>query len=572
MLDLIIRGGYVVDGTGAPGAVGDVGVRDGRVVAMGRVDEDAAEVVDASGMVVAPGFVDIHTHYDAQAFWDTTLSPSPLHGVTTVVGGNCGFTIAPLAPGAGEYLKTMLARVEGMPLESLDEGVPWDWTSFAEYLDRLDGQLSVNAGFLVGHSAIRRVVMGEDATSGRAPTAEEHEQMLALLREGLTAGGLGFSSTWSPTHNDANGDPVPSRHADVDELVAFCEVVGEFDGTTLEFLPTSGDFTDEHYDVMTKMSVAADRPLNWNVLQVTARNTEMVDNRLAAGDYAAERGGKVIALTIPDVIRPRLCFQTGFVLDALPGWAKPMALPDEDKLELLADPVRRKELDELAKSETGPLRGIARWERMTFVECFTPDTKPFEGRTVEEVAEELGMTAWDALCDVAVRDGLRTGFSPPVRGGDDADWERRVEVWRDPRALVGASDAGAHLDLLATFNYCTTLIAETVRKRSLLSVEEAVKLLTDDQARLYGLTGRGRLAEGWAADIVVFDPERIGPGPIHTRDDLPGGAGRLYGEAEGIEHVFVNGTEIVRGKEFTDARPGTLLRSGRDTETVTASS
>ncbi|MEM9035928.1 MAG: amidohydrolase family protein [Actinomycetota bacterium] len=571
MLDLILRGGHVADGTGAEGAVGDVGIRDGKIAAVGKVDEDAAEVVDVDGLVVAPGFVDIHTHYDAQAFWDTTLSPSPLHGVTTVVGGNCGFTIAPLVPDAGEYLKTMLARVEGMPLESLDQGVPWDWTSFAEYLDRLDGRLSVNAGFLVGHSAIRRVVMGEDATSGRAPTADERERMLGLLREGLAAGGMGFSSTWSPTHNDAAGDPVPSRHADADELVAFCEVVKEFAGTTLEFLPTSGDFEEEHYDVMTRMSVAADRPLNWNVLQVTARNGAMVDNRLAAGDYAAERGGKVIALTIPDVIRPRLCFQTGFVLDALPGWAKPMALPDDEKLRLLADPERRAELNELAQSETGPLRGVARWEGMTLVECFTDETRRFEGGTVGDAATEMGLSPWDALCQIAVLDELRTGFSPPARGDSDDDWARRVEVWRDPRAIVGASDAGAHLDLLATFNYSTTLLAETVRKRPLLSVDEAVRMLTDDQARLYGITGRGRLAPGWAADIVVFDPATIGPGPVHTRDDLPGGAGRLYGEAEGIERVYVNGTQIVRGREMTEARPGTLLRSGRDTETVTAS-
>lgn len=570
MFDLVIRNGYVVDGTGRRGAVKDLAVEDGKIAALGQVDAEAAEVVDADGLVVAPGFVDIHTHYDAQAFWDPTLSPSPLHGVTTAIGGNCGFSIAPLSPDAADYLRRMLARVEGLPLSALEAGVPWDWTSFSSYLDRLDRTLAVNAGFLVGHSAIRRVVMGSDATDGREPTHDERRQMGELLRQALAAGGLGFSSTWSSTHNDAQGVPVPSRHAQLEELVELSRVTGEYPGTTLEFLPTADDFDEGHFEVMTAMSVAADRPLNWNVLQVTARNTWAVENRLAASDHARDRGGRVVALTLPSVITPRLCFANGFVLDALPGWARPMALPHDDKLRLLSDAESRADLDRLAQTEGGPLRRFARWERMTLVECFTPETKAFEGRTVDAVAADLGRSAWDVLCDVVVRDGLRTAFSPPVRGDEPEDWVRRVEVLRDHRTVIGGSDAGAHLDLLSTFDYATTLLAKAVRKHALLSVEEAVAMLSDAPARLYGLRGRGRLDLGWAADVVVFDPERVGPGVVHTRDDLPGGAGRLYGSAEGIHHVFVNGAEIVNDGRFTNSRPGVLLRSGRDTETVAA--
>ena len=220
MLDLKITGGLVVDGTGAPGRIADVGISDGRVVAIGEVSDAATDTIDARGLVVAPGFIDLHTHYDAQAFWDTTLSPSPLHGVTTVIGGNCGFTIAPLAPTSdtavraedADYLMRMLARVEGMPLESLQVGLPWDWTTTASYLDRLDGTLMPNAGFLVGHSALRRVIMGAAATE-REATADEVAAMQQLLRDGLAAGGLGFSSTWSPSHNDHHGHAVPSRCA-----------------------------------------------------------------------------------------------------------------------------------------------------------------------------------------------------------------------------------------------------------------------------------------------------------------------------------------------------------------------
>jgi N-acyl-D-aspartate/D-glutamate deacylase len=271
MLDLIIRGGTLIDGTGGPPRPGDLGVRDGRIVAIGTIAEDAREVIDAAGKVVAPGFIDVHTHYDAQVFWDGTLSPSPFHGVTSVIGGNCGFSIAPLCESAGDYLMRMLARVEGMPLESLKEGVPWDWESFGEYLDRIEGRLSVNAGFMVGHSAIRRVVMGERAV-GHEASEEELEAMLVLLRDSLAQGGMGFSSTVSPTHNDGDGQPVPSRHATREEIVALAGAVRDYPGTTIEFLPGVGAFSDEQKELMGDLSLAANRPVNWNVLAPSSSN------------------------------------------------------------------------------------------------------------------------------------------------------------------------------------------------------------------------------------------------------------------------------------------------------------
>ena len=308
------------------------------------IDGDATTTIDATDLIVAPGFIDIHTHYDAQAFWDTTLSPSPLHGVTTVMGGNCGFTIAPLAAGDGpvdpadaDYLMRMLARVEGMPLESLQQGVPWDWTSTEQYLDRLDGTLMPNAGFLVGHSALRRVVMHDDATA-RESTPSELDEMKRLLRLGIAAGGMGFSSTWSSSHNDHTGVPVPSRHASREELVELCRVVGEFPGTTLEFIPQVGEFTRETFELMSDMSAAANRPLNWNLLQVYTQNWDNVQHQLTGGDIAAERGGRVLALTLPDSFRLRINFTSGFVFDILNGWDRLMALPVDEKLRQLARP------------------------------------------------------------------------------------------------------------------------------------------------------------------------------------------------------------------------------------------
>jgi N-acyl-D-aspartate/D-glutamate deacylase len=570
-LDTIITGGTIIDGTGAARRPGDVAIADGRIAAITEpgginpADHPDATVVDATGRVVCPGFVDVHTHYDAQVFWDTTLSPSPLHGVTTVIGGNCGFTIAPLSedPADGEYLKRMLARVEGMPLESLEQGVPWDWTSFAEYLDRIDGTLSVNAGFKVGHSAIRRVVMGDNATNGEA-SDEQLVAMKQLLSESLAAGGLGFSSTWSRTHNDAEGNMVPSRHASRDELVELCGVLADHPGTSIEFLPQVGAFTDESFQLMADMSAAAQRPLNWNILNVNANNLEAALHQLQGGTHAANTGAKVVALTIPMPIQVRLSFLTGFVLDAIPGWEEPMHRSPEEKMALLSDPAERARLDEQAQSDH-PLRGLANWAPKILVECFAPENKAYEGRTVGEIAAELGKDPFDTLCDIAVADELRTAFANPAPAESDADWQARAQVWRDGRAVIGASDAGAHLDLLGTFNYSTHLLADAVRNRGVVTLEEAVQLITDVPAQLYGLVDRGRLVEGAHADVVVLDPDAVGPGPLHTLFDLPGGAGRIYGEAEGIDRVMANGVDIVVNGEFTDARPGTLLRSGRDT-------
>lgn len=570
MLDVHIRDGLVVDGTGSAARRADVAIRDGRIVAIGAVDEPAERTIDADGLVVSPGFIDVHTHLDAQAFWDTTLSPSPLHGITTVFGGNCGFTIAPLTEDAddADYLMRMLARVEGMPLESLQQGVPWNWRTTGEFLDALDGTLMPNAGFLVGHSALRRAVLRADATE-REATPAEVEAMATLLRDGLAAGGMGLSSTWSITHNDHNGTPVPSRHASREELLALCAVVSEFPGTTLEFIPGVAPFGDELFGVMAAMSKAANRPLNWNVLTVYSENRDVVDTQLAGSDYAAERGGRVVALTLPDSFRARLNFKSGFLLDILPGWDRLMALAPEEKLAMLRDPAGRAEMDRLAQTQTGPQRSFANWASYTLAETDADEYERFKGRAIGDIARELGRTPWDTLADIVVADELRTVIANPVRGEERAAWERRVEVWRDHRTLVGASDAGAHLDMIDSFSFATTLIAKAYREHGLVPIEEAVHHLTTAPAELYGLVDRGTLREGACADVVVFDPDEIGPQPVTTRYDLPGGAGRVYGAANGIEHVLVNGVEVVTGPEFTDARPGTLLRSGRDTRTVT---
>jgi len=568
MLDVLITGGTIVDGTGAPARRGDLGIRGGRIAAIGEVSEAARATIDARGKVVAPGFVDVHTHYDAQVFWDATLSPSSFHGVTSIVGGNCGFSIAPLSESAGAYLMRMLARVEGMPLESLRVGVPWDWRSFGEYLDKLERRIAVNAGFMVGHCAVRRVVMGERAV-GHEATPAELDAMRELLAASLREGGLGFSSTISPTHNDGEGQPVPSRHASREELIALARVVRDFPGTTLEFLPGVSVFGDEQKALMTDLSLAANRPLNWNVLAPSASNGDYVEAQLSATDYARARGAEVIALTVPQAMTVRLNLHSGFVFDALPGWAELFQLPVAERTRKLREPGYRKQLDEGANSEgAGMLRALTRWEKMQVVETFSEQNRGLAGRTIGEIAEAEGKAPFDALLDLAIADDLKTQFSPPSAGDTAADWQARGRVWQDDRAVIGASDAGAHLDMIDTFAIATQVLGNGVRRHRAVTLEEAVRQLTDVPARLYGLRERGRLQEGWWADVTVFDADEVASGPTYTRYDLPAGAGRLYADAHGIEHVLVNGVEIVRGSEHTGALPGTVLRSGRDTDTV----
>ncbi len=571
----VIRGGTVVDGTGAVPVRADVLVEGRRIVAIEPdiADAGADLAIDATGQLVTPGFVDLHTHYDAQLFWDPNASPSPLHGVTTVLGGNCGFSLAPLAPEHADYIIRMMARVEGMPLAALRAGLPWDWQSFGDWLGRLDGRIAVNAGFLVGHSTLRRLAMGERAVGGAA-TAADIDAMEAALHRALAEGALGFSTSQVHTHNDGDGQPVPSRAASREEMERLAAVVRDHEGTTLELIVAGclNGFSQEEIEFLTQMSLLADRPVNWNVLGVSAMNPDGVWNQLAAGSAAGERGATVVALTLPHTMQIRLSFESGAILDGLPGWREVMALPAEERLRALSDPATRRRLDAGAQSdEAGILRHLAVWERLIFEETFAAENAPAEGRTVGQVARERNLEPFDALLDVVVADRLRTGLRPPI-GESEADWVLRAQTWQDPRAIVGGSDAGAHLDTMCGAVYSTSMLGDGVRARGLLSWEQAVRQLTDIPARLYGLRDRGRLEPGAFADVVVFDPDRIGHGPVRTRDDLPGGASRLYAEAVGVQHVLVNGTQIVRDGSFTGAVPGQVLRSGADTSTVHAGS
>jgi len=573
MLDHLIKGGTVIDGTGVPGRIADVGIRGGRIVAVGTITEPAANEVDAAGLLVIPGVIDPHTHYDAQLFWDSGASPSNVHGVTTVIGGNCGFTLAPLRAEDAAYTREMMASVEGMSVAALEAGVPWNWESFGDYLDQLEGNIGVNAGFLVGHCALRRYVMGADAVGSEA-TPEQVAAMGEVLAASIEAGGLGFSTTLSRTHSDGDGQPVASRWSTPEELLALCEVVGAHDGTTLEAM-TDGcldRFSDDEIELFASMSATAKRPLNWNVLTVDSREPGRVPRQLSAGDVAAAKGGRIVALTLPVQVPMNMSFLNHCGLFLIPGWGEILRLPVAERIVRLQEPDTQAYLLERATSEeAGVFRRLADFANYIIGDTYAEANAGLKGRRVADIAAERGVEPFACLIDIVVADELATVLWPIPPDGDDASWELRRQVWADDRAMLGGSDAGAHLDRMCGAPFPTRFLGDTLRGRKLVPVERAVQLMTQVPAELFGLRDRGLLAEGFHADVVIVDPETVGSEHATMVRDLPGDSARLTADSIGVVRVFVNGTVTVVDGVATGDLPGTLLRSGRDTDTVVTS-
>lgn len=570
MYDVLVKGGLVVDGSGAPAYEADIGIVGGKIVDMGELSGRAARTIDAQGMLVTPGFIDPHTHYDAQLLWDPYASPSNLHGVTTIVGGNCGFSLAPLLERDADYTRRMMAVVEGMPLEALEEGIDWNWNSFADYIKRLEGNVAINAAFMVGHSALRRAVMGEQACE-REASDEELEQMRALMAESLEAGALGFSSSRSFSHVDGAGGPVPSRFAAESEVLALCEELKSHKGTSLEFM-TSGCLTglnEEEITLMSDMSVTAQRALNWNVFTIDSKDPDFYHSQLGALEETTRRGARVVALTMPVLVGMTMSFRDRSPLYQLPGWPEIMNLPLEEKMQALRDPdVRRKLEAGAASPEAGVYARNADWPEMRIGDTFCEENRAYEGRLVKDIAAEREAGCFDTLVDILLADELRTVLWPKPTDDDDESWQMRVAAWDHPNTMLGGSDAGAHLDIMCGSSYPTEFLADCLRGRKLVSVERAVQMLTSEPAQLFGFTDRGQLREGAAADVLVIDPSNVGRGDVHISNDLPGNSARMFAYSTGVKVVMVNGVPIVENGRQTGALPGAILRSGQDTATV----
>ncbi|WP_030974362.1 N-acyl-D-amino-acid deacylase family protein [Streptomyces sp. NRRL S-1824] len=576
MLDHLIRGATVVDGTGAPSYVADLGVRDGRIAVIaepGTLTEEAVTSEDATGLVLAPGFVDPHTHYDAQLFWDPYATPSMNHGVTTVAGGNCGFTLAPLHPDRpddADYTRRMMSKVEGMALKALEEGVDWSWSTFREYLDALEGRIAVNAGFMVGHCALRRHVMGADAVGGQ-PGPAQLDAMLRLLHDAMDAGAWGLSTTRSTTHSDGDGKPVASRHALPEELLALSRAVGEHEGTQLEAIVAGclDQFSDDEIDLLVDMTAAAGRPLNWNVLTIDAAVPERVPRQLVPSERARRAAGRVVALTMPILTPMNMSLGTFCALNLIPGWGEILSLPVPERIERLRDASTRAEMLSRADSkEAGVFRRLADFGRYVIGDTYSAANEGLSGRVVRDIAAERGQDPFHCLVEICAADELRTVLWPMPTDNDPDSWALRQRTWQHEDVLLGGSDAGAHLDRMCGAPYTTRFLGDCLRGRKLVPLEQAVKMLTYDPAQLFGLCDRGRIQEGFHADLVLFDPERIDAGPATLVHDLPGDSPRLDSKAIGIVSVRVNGVETLRDDKVTGAVPGTVLRSGRDTRTV----
>lgn len=551
--ELVIRGGTVIDGTGAPGVVADVAVRDGRIVAVGP-DLHGERELDATGHVVAPGFIDVHTHYDAQVFWDPDLTPSAFHGVTTVIAGNCGFSIAPVRTEGVGILGRTLQHVEDMSLDTLTVGVPWDeFESFAGYLDAVERRgIGLNYGCYVGHTALRLYVMGDDAYE-RAATDDELAEMQRLVAEAMDAGAIGFATSASPTHNGDRGRPVPSRLADLDEVRFLCEPLRERGRGVVAMLP-GGVFRNEQ---VFELQRHLGRPITWTAL-LTIKGLAYHEKVVAEHDAARAEGVQVW----PQVSCRPLVFQMNleepFTLNMRPSFAALMDLDRDGRVAAYRDPQWREQAWEDVSGRGGLLP--FNWPALSVAES---ETRPdLVGRSVVELAEEQGVTPLDAMLDLSLADDLRTRFNSTL-ANDDTD----AIAWLLPRdgMLIGLADSGAHVSQLCDACFATDLLGNWVRDRAVMPLERAVHKLTAEPAALYGLSDRGVVAPGMAADLVVFDPDTVAPGPLRRVVDFPADGERLTADRpEGVRHVLVNGVAIrVDGQmvaEAQAARPGVMLR------------
>ncbi|SNS78732.1 N-acyl-D-aspartate/D-glutamate deacylase [Sphingomonas laterariae] len=555
-LDLIIRNARVCDGSGGPSFTGDVGVRGGRIVAVGEVSGDAAEVVDAKGLVVAPGFIDPHTHYDAQLVWDGLAQPSLEHGITTIVPGNCSLSLAPLRAEHRELLGATFRKIEEMPKNAFDAGLTWKWETFGEYVDAIRGGLGINVAPAVGHSLIRLWVMGDDARE-RAATDDEIAAMQEALRECLRAGAIGMSGSWVDI--DHENRPVPARLAEPKELDALCAVLGEF-GAILQIVPEfwDADLLCARIDILADLSRKHGISTTFSPLFDSNAAPELCGIALERIKLQTAHGARVVPQmqTRPidlsfDLTAPMSTFAT------LPSWWATTLMPHDQKLAALRDPEHRAKLKAEIEHFMMPI-GLQIDFADAFVKRPGPNSKHLEGRTIRDIAAERGCHIAEAIIDVALEDDLQTSYGLEALGHNDT--AKIANFLAEPLIGIGAGDGGAHVTNFSTYGDTGYLFSQYVRGHKTLSVEQAVHKLTWDIANLWGIKDRGLLKPGYAADLVIFDPAAIDRGPEISVDDLPADGFRYIRRAAGIEQVFVNGRRAYsRDGGYTEARTGAIV-------------
>jgi len=539
MHDIVIKGGLVIDGTGAPGVLADVAITGDRITAIGD-DLAGLRQLDATGQVVSPGFIDIHTHYDAQVFWDRALTPSCFHGVTTVIAGNCGFSIAPCRPQDRGLIARTLEKVEDMNVASLEAGIVWEFETFPEYLDTIRRRgVGLNFGCYIGHTALRIYAMG-DAASERAATPDEIDRMRAMVSEAMDAGAIGIATSMLPTHQGADGRPIPSRYAHQEELEALLEMLRDAGrGIAALTLGSEHMSTAAMYELQRRIG----RPFTYTALLTNPNGSHMYLSKLNAAECA--NGADVWPQMTPRPVVFQVTMAEPFSFNVSAPFAALMAEPVSVRLERYADPSWRAQA--VVALDAGKLP--PRWD--TFIVGESSAHPDLMGRMVSDLAEEQGVHSLDIMCALAIDDNLTTRFTV-VLANDDEDGIRHLLT--QDHLTLGLSDAGAHVGQICDAPQATDLLGNWVRQRGALSVEQAVRKLSGQQADILGLADRGYVRTGAFADLVVFDPATVGPGPTRRVRDFPADAERLTADAPiGVTHVLVNGIPIrVDGVQVTD--------------------
>ena len=509
MYDLILKGGRIYDGSGLPSFNGDVAIRDGKIAAIGRINEAAERVLDVGGLAVAPGIIDFHTHFDAQLWWDPLASSSNEHGVTTVVTGNCGLTLAPCKPESRDALIGTFVRVEAMPRATLQAGIPWQWTTHGEYLNALERRpLGLNVATLIGHCAVRQYAMGEASVEREARDSEIAE-MEELVRQGMAAGAFGFSTNSNQSHFREDGKPVASRFSSLEEIARLCRVVGESQRGLVQF--THGAFaTPEHvahisqwYDTILQETR---RPLIGESIRHRWSEPELWRKQLHDVEARAQQGYAAYAMTSTRRSMRRWTLKDGARLDIIPAWKKLSALPIAVRMENLRDPNLRNELAQETVNGN-PIDFSRRWDLISVNKVARKESQSLEGKSIAEIATAQHKSPIDAMLDLALAEDLETTFEDSTTQGDE---QAVKEIFCNPNVLLGQSDAGAHVASgNPGFGYATLMLAYWVRERKLMTLEDAIKKLTFLPASIFGIHDRGLLRRGLAADIFVFDPAQI---------------------------------------------------------------
>ena len=552
--DLLLKNGTIVDGTGAPRIRADVAVVGDRIAEIGKISDGASRVIDASDLIVSPGFVDPHTHYDAQICWDPLISCTSWHGVTSVVMGNCGVGVAPCRPEAREIAAWDLTNVEAIPYDSLNKGITWEWETFPQFIGAAEKRgAAINLGFLAPLTPFRHYVMGKESMA-RAATADETELIAALLSEAIGAGALGFSTTTLRQHIGFQGAPLACRLASRDELKAYARVLKRAGKGAIEVALTKRIATvDEgEYELLDSLLTESGRPVTWLAMASTPRHPERALETLKRCEPLIDRGGVPQVLCKP--FSAQLDMHNPFSFADNEAWGRVFNQPVENQKQIYRDPEFRRQFRESLKR---PHLFTGNWHRVEILEAKNPALKQFEGQTVQEVAEMRGADALDTFLDLAVEDDLNLQYIMQQYYEDGIQ-----QLITDPRTMIGLSDGGAHVDMLCDAGYATYLLGNWVRKREALSLEFAIKRITSEPADFFGIRERGRLKKGWKADIAVFDYHTVNSARrAKMAYDLPGGGRRLVMPAEGIEYTIVNGRVSYEHGQQSGELAGQVIRS-----------